>query len=115
MIARANKGEHMNRIWCSRTSFTAACFLLLMAGTVAAGMVSGEIRDGGKVLKGAEIEVKDSKNNHFRVKTDQNGKYTVNLPPGIYRASITNDKSKGELILQSSPQPSRQDLDFGKR
>lgn len=117
MLLREITGEQVTRsgrVRWAAAPLAAACSLI-MAGTAAAGMISGELRDGGKLLKGVEIEVKDSRNNLFRVKSDQNGRYSVNLPPGIYRAGIAHDKSKGELILQSSPQPSRQDLSFGKR
>ena len=114
MSINSNKGSSL----VGATSNGASYFLLALMGIAlmlpvpaGAGMVSGEVREGGKPLKEAEIEVKNSRNNSFKVKTDKSGKYSVNLPPGIYKATGGKDKSKGVLI-QSSPQPSRQDIEF---
>lgn len=87
---------------------------LLMSAPAYAGTVSGEVKEAGKKLTEAEIEVKDSRNNRFLIKTNKTGEFKVNLPPGIYKATNKKDKSKSVLI-QSSPQPSRQDLNFGGR
>jgi hypothetical protein len=95
------------------------CFALLStclwASTPAsAGMVSGVVRENGQNLRDARIELKDSMNNRFVVTTDGSGRYSANLPPGIYRARKFNDKRKRALI-QSSPQSSEQNIDFGGR
>ena len=114
MNIKTKKGSRKADATSKRASFfllAAMGIALMLPATAGAGMVSGEVREGGKPLKEAEIEVKDSRNNSFKVKTDKNGKYSVNLPPGIYKATGGKDKSKGVLI-QSSPQPSRQDIEF---
>jgi hypothetical protein len=80
-----------------------------------AGMVTGTVRQDGKPLASGRIEMRDSENRSYAVTTDRKGVYVVNLPPGIYRVTIANGHGGKENILQSSSQPSRQDLDFNGR
>ena len=95
--------------------FTALITSLYLSAPAFAGLVTGQVRDeAGKPLVETTIVIKDSRKNTFRVKTDKKGMYNINLPPGIYQA-VNPGKSTEELIMQSSPQSSRQDLDFGKR
>ena len=89
-------------------------FFLWAAMPASAGMVSGEVRENGRNLPNTRIELKDSMNNRYTIRTDKNGRYRANLPPGIYRATRNNDERKRALI-QSSPQPSQQNIDFDRR
>lgn len=106
--------------WAESGGRRGACFVALLtslclAAPAFAGMVTGLVRDAaGRPLTDTTIVIKDSRKNTFRVKTDNKGMYNINLPPGIYQA-VNPGNNADELIMQSSPQSSRQDLDFGGR
>jgi hypothetical protein len=117
MIIRANNEISSTGVQRSgRLFFSLALMGICLWGTTpaCAGMVSGEVRENGQYLRDSRIELKDSMNNRFIVRTDKSGQYRVNLPPGIYRANNIKDKRKRALI-QSSPQPSQQNIDLGRR
>ncbi len=110
-------GDWWKRLPRRRGALVLGCLLgialtLCAALSSYAGMVMGLVREGGRPLVNATIEVRDSRNKSYLVATDGRGMYVVALPPGIYRVTIANGRGTGENILQSSAQPSRQDLDF---
>lgn len=91
----------------------AMLFFLCLAAPACAGMVSGVVRNEKRPQPGIRVELRDSRGSRYVATTNSSGRYNVNLPPGLYKATIPGNRQV--LILQSSSQPSRQDLNFGGR
>jgi hypothetical protein len=87
--------------------------LLLLTAPLAAGQIYGTLREGGRGVAGARIEIVPEGKNPITVTTSANGAYSVSVPdPGRCLLRVYYSKPVAPIAIFSYAEPVKYDFDL---